>query len=131
MVPNQKVRRLDPRSGRATVEERAASSQITQEDLMVIQPTPESYLDDDEHVIAAQRSPETTSTWSLLADLDFLSDLYYEQQESLEQQLDNLSLLQNSIEVLAGDTGFVKLRNRRPTPRTLTQVEARIEEIPG
>ncbi len=128
MVPKQQVRRLDPRTGRATVEERAASSPITQEDLVVLRPTPESYQDDDEHVLAAQISGDNINV-VFISDLDFLSDLYYEQQESLEQQLDNLSLLQNSIEVLAGDTGFVGLRNRRPQPRTLTKVEAWLEKF--
>jgi ABC-2 type transport system permease protein len=128
MVPTQKVRRLDPRTGRATMEERAASSQITQEDLIVIRPTPESYLDDDEHVLAARITGDKLNV-VFISDLDFLSDLYYSEQQPLEQQLDNLSLLQNSIEVLAGDTGFVSLRNRRPTPRTLTKVETRLEEF--
>ena len=34
------------------------------------------------------------------------------------------AFLQNAIEVLAGDEGFVALRNRRPTPRKLTKVES-------
>ena len=43
--------------------------------------------------------------------------------EALDKPLDNVAFLQNAIEVLAGDEGFVALRNRRPTPRTLTKVE--------
>lgn len=128
MVPKQNVRRLNPQTGRATVEERAAISQITQEDLTVIRPEPESYQDDDEHVIAAQVTGDKINV-VFISDLDFVSDLYYNQQESLESQLDNLSLLQNSIEILAGDTGFVSLRNRRPKPRTLTTVETQLEEF--
>ena len=43
--------------------------------------------------------------------------------EGLDQNLDNVTFLQNVIEVLAGDEEFVSLRNRRPTPRTLTYIE--------
>ena len=62
-----------------------------------------------------------------IADLDFVSDLYYAQEEALDQRLDNLSFLQNSIEVLAGNDDFVSLRNRRDSPRTLVKLETVFE----
>jgi len=37
-------------------------------------------------------------------------------------------LLQNSIEILAGNEGFVALRNRRATPRTLERLETEIDD---
>ncbi len=130
-IPKQKMPRFDPNTGRQVVEERAARSQITMGDLVVIEPNPQSYLDDDQHVIAAHVTGNNLNA-VFVADLDFVSDLYYAQQQSLEQQsvrgqLDNLSFLQNAIEVLAGDEGFVSLRNRRPSPRTLTKVESVLE----
>ena len=67
----------------------------------------------------------------LIADMDFVSDLYSEQtgEGGLEQNLDNVGLLQNAIEVLAGDEAFVALRNRRPEPRTLTYIEKATEQF--
>ena len=122
-IPKQKAPRFDQSTGRMVVEERAAISQITMEDLIVINPAPESYLDDDEHVVAARITNDDLNV-VFIADLDFVSDLYYDQQAELKQPLDNLAFLQNAIEVLAGDEGFVALRNRRPTPRKLTKVES-------
>ncbi len=44
-------------------------------------------------------------------------------------RIDNVSLLQNAIEILAGNEDFVALRNRRATPRTLEKLETVIEEF--
>ena len=63
----------------------------------------------------------------IIADLDFVSDLAWQQEtaldEQLNQKLDNVSFLLNSIEVLGGADGFVDLRNRRQRPRTLVELE--------
>jgi len=55
-----------------------------------------------------------------------VSDIFYDQQDALGLPLDNLKLLQNSLEVLAGEEGFAALRGRRPTLRTLTSLEKQV-----
>jgi ABC-2 type transport system permease protein len=125
-VPVQRVSRINPRTGRQTVDEEKARSQITGEDLYVLNPAPQAYLDDQVHVIAAHlvgKDPKEKVNAVVIADLDFVSDLYYEQIEELGQNLDNVVLLQNAIEYLAGEKAFVSLRSRRPSPRTLDYVE--------
>jgi ABC-2 type transport system permease protein len=62
----------------------------------------------------------------VIADLDFVSDIFYDQQDALGLPLDNLKLLQNALEVLAGEEGFAALRGRRPTLRTLTSLEKQV-----
>jgi ABC-2 type transport system permease protein len=139
-TPKQAQTRINPNTRRREVEEVSASSQITMEDLIVIRTNPKRPLDADEHVIAAHiRTPSNDAPADadaskqqqglnvvVIADLDFVSDLYGEQEQALGQSLDNLKFVQNAIEVLAGETGFAKLRNRRPKSRTLTSVEQRI-----
>ncbi len=53
----------------------------------------------------------------IITDLDFVSDLAFQQEEELDQQvgqkLDNVSFLLNAIEVLGGPDDFFQLRNRR------------------
>ena len=128
-MPEQKVRSIDPRTGQMSVRTTKASSQITMDDLVVIEPNPQSMIDDQDHVLAARITGNGDKKVDVvfIADLDFVSDLYYMQEAALEQQLDNLSLLQNSIEVLAGNDDFVSLRNRRGTPRTLVKLESVFE----
>ncbi len=130
-TPEQKTQMLNPRTGRITVESEPARSQITMDNLKVIEPFPSTYLDDDEHVIAARISGDGEKKIDVvvIADLDFVSDLFFTQQEALGEKLDNLSLLQNAIDILAGNEDFVSLRNRRATPRTLEKLETVIEEI--
>lgn len=132
-TPVQERRMLDRRTGRITVESTAASSPITQGDLKLIEPFPQTFLDEQEHVVAARitGSGDKKLDVVVIADTDFVSDLYYAQQEALGEKLDNLSLLQNAIEILAGNEGFVALRNRRATPRTLEKLETVIEQFRG
>ena len=131
MTPSQTMYRLDPRTRQRVREENKRRSQITGEDLFVLNPTPIRSLDSDEHVVAAHITSEEESGPNvvLIADTDFVSDMYSEQtgDGGLGQNLDNVSLLQNAIEVLAGDEAFVALRNRRPEPRTLTYIEKATE----
>ncbi len=128
-TPSQKTQRINPRTGQITVEENKARSQITGDDLIVIEPNPRSYMDEQQHVLAAQikGTGDKKINVVFIADLDFVSELYYEQVEALKQPLDNVTFLQNAIEVLAGDEAFVSLRNRRPTPRTLSYIEKETE----
>ena len=128
-TPMQRARTIDPRTGQMKIESQPARSQITNDSLIVMEPNPRTMFDDDEHILAARisGSGENAVNVVFIADLDFVSDIAYMQEESLEQKLDNLSLLQNSIEVLAGNDAFVALRNRRANPRTLVKLETVFE----
>ena len=130
-TPSSAIRGFDPNTGRATVTEQNARNQITNADLIVLKPSAETtlQLDQQQHVLAAhiEGRDENPLNAIFICDLDFLSDLFYKQQEELGQQLDNSRFLENAIDILAGRQEFVSLRNRRPTPRTLTEVEKRIE----
>lgn len=130
-TPAQETQILDPRTGRIRVETDPARSQITMDELKVIEPFPSTYLDDDEHIVAAHVTGEGEKKIDVIviADMDFVSDLFYTQQEALGEKLDNLSLLQNAIDILAGNEDFVSLRNRRATPRTLEKLETVIEQF--
>ena len=129
-TPKRQTRTLDPRTGRMSVESRAARNQITGDDLIVLDPDVQKYLDEDDHVVAARVTGQGDKKLDVvvIADLDFLSEVYLDQEEALGEKLDNLSLLQNAIEILAGQEGFVALRNRRATPRTLEQLEKVIDK---
>ena len=131
MTPKQQTRVIDPRTGRMSVRSEAASSQITGEDLIVFNPDVQKYLDEEDYVVAARVTGEGKKKLDVvvIADLDFLSEIYYSQEQALDEKLDNLSLLQNAIEILAGNEGFVALRNRRATPRTLEQLETVIDDF--
>ncbi len=133
-TPTQRVARFDPTTGRRVIEEQKARSRITDQDLIVLRPASQATLelDDDTHIIGAHitDSPSGENARPMnvvfISDLDFVSDFYWEQAEALGQKIDNLALLQNAIDVLAGRGEFVDLRNRRAAPRTLVKVEERI-----
>ncbi len=84
-----------------------------------------SALDKEAHVLAAHITgiADNKTNVVFIADVDFVSDLFYLQKEAIETPLDNYSFLANAIETLAGDESLVRLRNRRPTPRTLQTIE--------
>lgn len=132
VVPFQVTNRFDPRTGRITQEEEKRSSRITNEDLRVLNPAPPSFIDSADHVVAAQIKGEGENGINVvfITDMDFVSDLYSDQtsEQGLDQKLDNITFLQNAIEVLAGEEAFVALRNRRPAPRTLAYIEKATEQ---
>ncbi|MEM7456762.1 MAG: hypothetical protein AAF456_20630, partial [Planctomycetota bacterium] len=114
--------RFNPRTG--DVISTAASSALTGEDLIVINPSPVTALDNETHTIAAHLTGGSNDINVVyICDLDFVTEIPQLQAEALESPLDNFVLLQNAIDYLAGKEDFVELRNRRPTPRTLTQIE--------
>ncbi len=121
MTPMQTM--VNRRTGEVT--ETAASSQLTENDLIILNPNPLTEMDPDTHTIAAQISggPDNVNV-VYIADLDLISEVHVLQARELGSELDNLTLLQNSIDVLAGKFEFVDLRNRRPVPRTLEVIEA-------
>ena len=100
-------------------------NQYTMSLTRIVKPVQAVKIDDEEHVLAARITGEGENAVDVvfIADLDFVSDYYYQQQEALGQKLDNLSLLYNALDVLSGSDEFVSLRNRRATPRTLTRLE--------
>ena len=64
----------------------------------------------------------------LIADLDLISDTFFELRrrpsESLDQlNFDNVTFVLNGVDTLVGDDSFVALRKRRPRHRTLLAVE--------
>jgi ABC-2 type transport system permease protein len=82
-------------------------------------------LDDYRHILAAQirgKNDDPTNV-VLIADIDFISDMFFQQKDAIDTALDNFTFFVNAIEVLANDESFVRLRNRRQTPRTLTTIE--------
>ncbi|MDG2011854.1 MAG: GldG family protein, partial [Pirellulaceae bacterium] len=82
-------------------------------------------LDDYRHVLAAQirGKGDNQTNVVFIADIDFISDMFFQQREAIDTALDNFTFFLNAIEVLAGDESFVRLRNRRQTPRTLATIE--------
>ena len=82
-------------------------------------------LDVKSHVLAAhihgQGDDKTNVVF--IADVDFISDMYFQQKDAIDTALDNFTFFVNAIETLAGDESFVRLRNRRQTPRTLSTIE--------
>ena len=86
-------------------------------------------LDPQAHVLAAhiRGSGDHPLNVIFVADADFASDMFVEQEPALDTPLDNLTFLANAIESLAGDETFVRLRNRRARPRNLTAIESATE----
>ncbi len=129
--PSQRTQSMNPATRRMEFKNEPVMSQITDDKLYVIKPNPLSTVDETTQVVAARivgRDPTNRKANAIvIADLDFLSESYYEQQDALKTpSLDNYRLLQNAIEVLADKSGFVALRNRRSSPRTLTTFEKMI-----
>ncbi len=62
----------------------------------------------------------------VMADLDMISEEFFEiRKQGLENlEFDNVALVSNAVDVLAGDEAFVALRKRRKQHRTLEAVEA-------
>jgi ABC-2 type transport system permease protein len=60
-----------------------------------------------------------------VADLDFISDNFFaiRSQAQANANFDNIVFFSNAIDLLAGDTSFIPLRNRRARHRTLERLE--------
>lgn len=127
-TPKIKAEVPDPRTRRIRIEEQDVRSQITGDNLVVLRTSPKTGVDAESRTLVARvkgTGPRKVNAL-VIADLDFVSDLFYDQQTALGLPLDNLKLLQNALEVMAGEEGFAGLRGRRPTLRTLTAVERQV-----
>jgi ABC-2 type transport system permease protein len=66
----------------------------------------------------------------LVADIDMLSDAFFQlremgesQENELNFQFDNVTFILNALDKLAGDQRFIDIRKRRPRHHTLTRIE--------
>ena len=100
-------------------------NQYTMEETRILKTDQAKSVDGDDHVLAARitGSGDAGVNVVFIADLDFVCDWFYQQEEELGQKLDNLGLLFNALDILSGNDQFVSLRNRRLVPRTLTRLE--------
>jgi len=72
----------------------------------------------------------------LVADADCLSSDFFfirsqgkdDREDSIDLELDNVTFVLNTLDLLAGDDRFVKIRKRRPTHRGLTKLDDKTEE---
>jgi ABC-2 type transport system permease protein len=134
--------RTSQHSGRLNWDELTIEGELcrfTNHPLRTINERPQMVEDSMRHALAVQLKSKSAAKDKsaagatprinvvFIADTDFVSDLYYEQQEKLDKPLDNIRLLYNAIEVLSGDDRFVALRGRRPRPHRLDLVQNRIE----
>ncbi|RMG38365.1 MAG: ABC transporter permease [Planctomycetota bacterium] len=112
-----------------------------------IRRNPRRVLDADAHVVAAeirskpssdkgntksesekdekQESSEAKIHVIYVADADIISDQLFaiSQTEAYDLRLDNVRFVLNAVDYLAGDTAYIELRSRRPTLRTLTEIQ--------
>ncbi len=107
-------------------------SEVSGSDMIVLNANPSLKRDDRTKVIAARITSKPSGEAKpinviFIADTDFLTEFVPLQSRSLTAPLDNVKLVQNALEVLAGDVDFVRLRNRQPTPRSLTGFESVVE----
>jgi ABC-2 type transport system permease protein len=115
-----------------------ASGTVTYFQLLVPQPNGavintqllhEPSVEKQEYVLAARvksKAADRKVNAIVVADLDFISDQFFEirAQGVSNVTFDNITFFLNSVDVLAGDEGFVGLRKRRVRHRTLERVEA-------
>lgn len=97
---------------------------------MQIDPNPVRVMDGFAHVLAAQivsvkESKDPKINVIYVADTDVVSDFFFHLRETkqFKLDLDNVTFILNAVDILAGDSATVELRNRRPRHRTLSSIE--------
>ncbi len=94
---------------------------------MNIDSNPTRVMDEVAHVLAAQitSTKEDKINVIYVADTDVISDFFFHLRETKQfnLDLDNVTFILNAVDMLAGDTAMIDLRNRRPKVRTLTSIE--------
>lgn len=90
--------------------------------------------DTREHIVAAQitsTDQENPIRAIYVADVDFVSNQMYGfwESEVAGLTLDNILLVYNCVDTLAGNTDYVALRNRRAAQRTLTTIDNRKQKF--
>lgn len=95
-----------------------------------IDPNPVRKMDDYAHILAARITSTKDAKGDkvnaiYIADSDIISDFFFHLRETkqFKLDLDNVTFILNAVDLLAGDTATIDLRNRRPKHRTLTSVE--------
>ena len=80
---------------------------------------------------AATDGPPKDIRLVVIADLDFISEQFFQIRERGPENLnfDNVTLFLNAMDILVGDESFVSLRNKRVRHRTLERVEAQSREF--
>ena len=85
--------------------------------------------DNDSHMIAAHIRPKEGSDLKthaiFVADMDLISNFFFElrQEQFMNLELDNVSFVLNSVDVLAGENSFLELRRRKTPQPSLTSLE--------
>jgi ABC-2 type transport system permease protein len=84
---------------------------------------------------AKDAAPDVNVNVVLVADIDMLTEEFFHWREQgdvpgqgLQFNFDNVTLVLNALDALAGDERFLELRKRRPQHRTLTRLDERTED---
>lgn len=90
--------------------------------------------EDDAEEEATEESPEEKAPETvdinviLVADLDVISDQFFEIRKGKWLEFDNVPFVLNCVDSLAGEESYISLRKRRKQARTLTKIEGLVNE---